>query len=817
MNCVRQDLKAHITDVVVGEAETSVREQVLSHLETCASCREDRDQVARVLGLLKEAPPWAARGVAGSWSEDADALSTVQRQKIESLAVRRSETPATRKTSSSSMSWLAMAASVSVVGIALVLARRGSETPIDLPAPVPAASSVHRLPQAPEGPMLPRPLATVDPSMTAQAAARSRSPSGVTVAPEAMREFKRQAEGEPGKALAQAVESNEFQPPKKNDEGSLRDRSGVVGGVEGGVAGGVAGGVVGGLPAEAPAVSAPPVRVGGNIQVGKAQPAASAPGAAAAKEEIAALRKDLDETPTVNASAGPDEVRREMAKSDARREKVARLRELTRVVEEDKLRSLGYAEPPRLDRPLDAPAQPRDMFFESKGTNPFVITEDDPQATFGLDVDTASYTLTRNYLNRGTLPPAAAVRVEEFINAFPNNVAADRGGNRESAFAVRVDGAPNPLHSGYHIIRVAMKAREVDPRERKAAHLTFVIDVSGSMAREDRLGLVKRSLALLVDKLDERDTIGVVVYGTNGRRVLAPTSVGNRDRIMAAINRLTPEGSTNLQEGLDLGYEMAMESFTRGASNRVVLCTDGVANTGQTEVDALLSRIRSETKRGVDLMALGFGMGNYNDALLQRLADEGNGQYAYIDDLGEARAFFLRKLTSVLEVVARDAKAQVEFNPARVERYRLLGYEKRDVADRDFRNDAVDAGEINSGHSVTALFEVKLKGGADSGRIGTARIRYKTGPRSEGVEFSREIADEAVVRSFDKASPAFRTAYVAARFAEHLRKSTWVKDESLASLQTIADELPEATQTSELADLIRRAVKLQRPQTREDW
>jgi Ca-activated chloride channel family protein len=217
------------------------------------------------------------------------------------------------------------------------------------------------------------------------------------------------------------------------------------------------------------------------------------------------------------------------------------------------------------------------------------------------------------------------------------------------------------------------------------------------------------------------------------------------------------------------------------------------------------------------MMALGFGMGNYNDALLQRLADEGNGQYAYIDDLGEARAFFLRRLTSVLEVVARDAKAQVEFNPSRVERYRLLGYEKRDVADRDFRNDAVDAGEINSGHSVTALFEVKLAAGSSRGKIGVARIRYKQGPRIEGVEFSREIADGEVARSFSQASPAFRTAYVAARFAEHLRKSYWVKDESLASLQPLADELPESEATSELADLIRRATRLINPQVREDW
>jgi Ca-activated chloride channel family protein len=766
MNCVREDLKAHITDVLVGEAETSLREQVLSHIESCASCREDHARMASVLGLLKEAPPWSAAGSADE-SHAADVLSTIQRQKVESFAAARKaaapEHAILKPGSGSPMSWLAIAASLSAVALALALARQSSLTPVEAPPPL-RTGAVNELPQAIEGPMLPAPSIVASPdSVTTPAAERHRSPEVVPIAPEAMQEFKRQVEAQRGK-LEQAVEEAEGPPQEakpaeaKKDKAARDDADGRRG---------VAGGVVGGTGAPAPAPAAQPAPASGASRMAE---------------------------PKANAN---------------------------RQEEIDQLKALGYvAEPSRTDRPAPPPPprpQPSDMYFESKGTNPFIVTEEDPLATFGLDVDTASYTLTRNYLSRGTLPPAAAVRVEEFVNAFPNNVIADRGREDGSVFAVRADGAANPLHAGYHIIRVAVKAKEVDPRERKAARLTFVIDVSGSMAREDRLGLVKRSLALLVEKLDERDTIGVVVYGTTGRRVLAPTSVANRDRIMAVINALTPEGSTNLQDGLDLGYEMAAESFARDASNRVVLCTDGVANTGQVEADALLSRIRGEAKRGIDMMALGFGMGNYNDALLQRLADEGNGQYAYIDDLGEARAFFLRKLTSVLEVVARDAKAQVEFNPARVERYRLLGYEKRDVADRDFRNDAVDAGEINSGHSVTALFEVKLRGGSGSGRIGVARLRYKTGPRSEGVEFSREIADEGLSRSFRQASPGFRTAYVAARFAEHLRNSYWVRDQSLAALQPFADELPETPQTIELADLIRKASRLIRPQPREDW
>ncbi len=774
MNCVREDLRAHITDVLVGEAEMSVKEELLIHLESCASCRADRDEVASVLGLLKEAPPWVASAEAGVAADGADRLSVIQRQKIESLAAPRTVVAPPRKGGASSMSWLAMAASLSAVGLALFLARRGSETPLEAPAPRSAASSVQQLPQAPEGPMLKSVVVSTPEPMTTPASVRERVPMSVPVAPEAMQEFNRQVQAEQGKLLGQAAEANQYQPLKKDGDKRIQE--------QGGVAGGVAGGIVGGLPAEA-RPAAPPAPFGGNIPA--ASPAVTSRAAeGAAKEEVELGRLS-------RLSAG----RRELTKA-----------------ERDELKALGYVSPDlRADRPTPPPTQaPADMFFEAKGTNPFIVTEEDPQATFGLDVDTASYTLTRNYINRGLLPPPAAVRVEEFVNAFPNNVVAGRGRESDSAFAVRVDGAPNPLHPGYHIVRVAMKARDVDPRERKPAHLTFVIDVSGSMAKENRLGLVKRSLAMLVEKLDERDTIGVVVYGTNGRRVLAPTSVANRERILAAIEPLTPEGSTNLQDGLDLGYEMATESFVRGASNRVVLCTDGVANTGVTEADSLLARIRNEAKRGIDMMALGFGMGNYNDALLQRLADEGNGQYAYIDDLGEARAFFLRKLTSVLEVVARDAKAQVEWNPARVDRYRLLGYEKRDVADRDFRNDAVDAGEINSGHSVTALFEVKLKGGPGSGNIGTARIRYKVDPRSEGVEFAREISDEAVSRAFGQASPAFRTAYVAARFAEHLRKSYWVKDERLSSLQPLADALPEAQETNELADLIRRATRLQR-------
>ena len=448
----------------------------------------------------------------------------------------------------------------------------------------------------------------------------------------------------------------------------------------------------------------------------------------------------------------------------------------------------------------------RDMFFQHQGTNPFVATEEDPLSTFGLDVDTASYTVTRNYLTRGELPPPSAVRVEEFVNAMPQDYAPPR----REAFAIHVEGAPHPLRRGYHLLRVGLKAREVRAHERKPANLTFVIDVSGSMAMENRLGLVKRSLRLLVSRLDERDRIGIVVYGTRGRVVLDPTPASDRTTLLRAIDLLRPEGSTNLEEGLDLGYRMALESLDSAATNRVVLCTDGVANNGVTDAQTLLKRIHARAEKRIFLTALGFGMGNYNDALLQKLADEGDGQYAYIDDDREAERFFLRDLSGVLEVVARDAKAQVEFDPSAVASYRLLGYEKRDVADQDFRNDDVDGGEVGAGHAVTVLYELKLRGRGD--RLGTVNVRFMDPDTGDPRELAHGIDDADLRGSFEAASAGFRVAAVTARFAEHLRRSYWLKGESLADVLAVAERLPRhalrSGEAADLLELIREAVAL---------
>ena len=255
---------------------------------------------------------------------------------------------------------------------------------------------------------------------------------------------------------------------------------------------------------------------------------------------------------------------------------------------------------------------------------------------------------------------------------------------------------------------------------------------------------------------------------------------------------------------------MALESLDTAATNRVVLCTDGVANNGVTDAKTLLKRIHARAEKRIFLTALGFGMGNYNDALLQKLADEGDGQYAYIDDDREAERFFLRELSGVLEVVARDAKAQVEFDPSAVASYRLLGYEKRDVADQDFRNDDVDGGEVGAGHAVTVLYELKLRGRGD--RLGTVNVRFVDPDTGDPRELAHGIDDADLHGSFEAASAGFRVAAVTARFAEHLRQSYWLKGESLADVLALAERLPRHAlrggEAADLLELIRQAVAL---------
>jgi Ca-activated chloride channel family protein len=459
---------------------------------------------------------------------------------------------------------------------------------------------------------------------------------------------------------------------------------------------------------------------------------------------------------------------------------------------------------------------PSAMFFEHRGTNPWTSVAQDPLSTFGLDVDTASYALAREYIRRGLRPPPSAVRVEEFVNTLARDEPPPPGGE---TFGIRVETARSPFQDDDRaFLRIGIRAKDLPRRERKPAHLVFVVDVSGSMAQENRLGLVRRSLRLLVDRLDERDWLGIVVYGSHAREALPMIPVSQREAILQVVDDLRPEGSTNLEAGLALGYRMASARYDRQAVNRVVLCTDGVANNGLTDPQALLEQIKRRAEAGIDLTALGFGMGNFNDALLQRLADEGDGQYAYIDDFAEARRFFLRDLTGVLQTVARDARAQVEFDPGRVTSYRLIGYEKRDLADEDFRNDAVDAGEVNAGQTVAVLYELVLPPG--QGALGTVRVRFLDPDTRAPDEVQRGIADATGEAGFESASPAFQLTVLAARFAEHLRESRFVPpSERLDALVRLAHRMEPAVlrrpDVQELVDLVRDAARLPRSRVRD--
>lgn len=429
------------------------------------------------------------------------------------------------------------------------------------------------------------------------------------------------------------------------------------------------------------------------------------------------------------------------------------------------------------------------VFYKGHGTNPFIDTEDDNFSTFAMDVDTASYSVMRRYLRDGFLPPAEAIRVEEFVNTFDYNYTPP---NKE-AFAVHIEGAPSKFGEGkrLQLLRIGIQGRVIPDIDRKDAILTFVVDVSGSMERENRLGLVKKALFILLNQLRPGDKVGIVVYGSNARVVLPHTGIENREYIFEAISNLRPDGSTNAEAGLRLGYKLALKNSKSDCINRVILCSDGVANVGKTGPEAILKEIGDYVKEGVTLTTVGFGMGNYNDVLMEQLANKGNGSYAYVDTLKEAKRVFVENLTGTLQVIAKDAKIQVEFNPETVSRFRLLGYENRSLAHEDFRKDDVDAGEVGSGHSVTALYEIKLHENAD-GKLATVFIRHENPDTQKISEISETISTNQLKKSFVEATAEYQLVSAVAEFAEILRDSFWAKDGSLADVQqTIESVLPE--------------------------
>lgn len=450
------------------------------------------------------------------------------------------------------------------------------------------------------------------------------------------------------------------------------------------------------------------------------------------------------------------------------------------------------------------------MFFKNYGVNPFVDTEDDHLSTFATDVDTGSYTVCRGYLHDGHLPPEKAVRVEEFVNYFKYGYEAPQ----EDDFAVYTEGCQWSFGEGRknsYLLRIGLKGKQISEENRKPAILTFVIDVSGSMSRENRLGLVKKCLRMLVENLKKNDRIGIAVYGSRGRKVMDYKGLDEKAEILSTIESLHAEGSTYAEEGIRIGYDMADSAYRQGFINRVILCSDGVANVGQTGADEILEVIKEKAEKGITLSAIGFGMGNYNDVLMERLGDKGNGHYAYVDTIAEAKKLFEDNLTGTLQVIARDVKVQVDFNPEVVRSYRLIGYENRDVPDEKFRDDKYDGGEIGAGHSVTAFYELKLWPDK-KGTVATTFVRYKDADTKAVTEFKSSIAVEDFKKGLGDCGSSFRLAATTAEFAEILRKSYWAKgaklDTVLGRAQQLSEEFKGDADVIELADLISKAKQL---------
>jgi Ca-activated chloride channel family protein len=439
--------------------------------------------------------------------------------------------------------------------------------------------------------------------------------------------------------------------------------------------------------------------------------------------------------------------------------------------------------------------------YQDYGVNDLIDTAEDRLSTFAIDVDTASYVIARRKILEGDAPPKASVRVEEFVNYFRYAYA---GPTDQRPFAVYMDAAPSPFAEGKHLLRVGIQAKQLSIRERKPAHLVFLVDVSGSMSSPDKLALAQRSLRILVDNLRDGDTVALVTYAGSTRVVLEPTDAAHKAEILSAIEDLRPGGSTAMASGIELAYELAARNLGEDSVSRVIILSDGDANVGNTDHESILALIAGHVKEGVTLSTIGFGMGNYKDTMMEQLANQGNGNYYYIDGISQARRVFQEQAGGTLEVVAKDVKIQVELNPKAVKRYRLVGYENRDIADEDFRNDKVDAGEIGAGHTVTALYEVELAPG--DGALATVRLRAKAPAGEQATEYAYPMDRPAVRASFDAVSADLRFAVAVMAAAEILRKSPHAANWSLHDARAIAAAATPAgnAERAEFVDLLSR-------------
>ncbi len=429
----------------------------------------------------------------------------------------------------------------------------------------------------------------------------------------------------------------------------------------------------------------------------------------------------------------------------------------------------------------EAPAEPNTENYAEFEDGGIVRVDEHPVSTFSIDVDTGSYSNVRRMLAQGQLPPKDAVRVEEMVNYFDYSYAAPE--SRREPFRVSTELAPAPWDGKRLLMHVGIQGYDVDPQEIPAANLVFLIDTSGSMADADKLPLLKDSFRQLVPNLRAQDRVSIVVYAGSAGLVLPPTPGDRHAQILEALDRLEAGGSTNGGEGIDLAYAMAKQSFIERGVNRIVLATDGDFNVGVFDQEALETRVARGREAGIALTTLGFGQGNYNEAMAEQLADVGDGNHAYIDNLMEGRKVLVEEMTSTIMTIASDVKIQVEFDPAVVAEYRLIGYENRALAREDFNNDQVDAGEIGAGHDVTAIYELCLVGAGceasdplrygakaattrGSDELAFLKLRYKLPGSDTSVLMQRPVTRGEIRRS---AGENLRFAAAVAAYADLLR------------------------------------------------
>ncbi|WP_196140660.1 von Willebrand factor type A domain-containing protein [Aliikangiella sp. G2MR2-5] len=528
-------------------------------------------------------------------------------------------------------------------------------------------------------------------------------------------------------------------------------------------------------------------------------------------------RTDIEETvvveiepvappPSKPAAETLDELLLLVKQNKAKQELTNKERESIFLRERNNQRAqLSDADKDRLFRTIANSAEASGQIFKRYRVNPTIQTEHNPVSTFSMDVDNGSYKLASVMLSQNQLPHPDGIRIEEFVNSMEYHY-----NQNEQLFSISAEAMPSPFRTGYHILHIGLQTKMLSDEERNPSNLVLVADISGSMASDNKLDLLKNAMTTLVSQLNRNDHIALVVYNDNATVVLNPTKASNKRKIFNAINTLKSGGSTNAEQGLLKGYELAESMFQPGFNNRVILTSDGMANVGSTSPEAILAKISESRNKGIFLTTLGVGKGMYNDHLLEQLANQGNGNYLYIANQIDIQQAFVDELNSQLQTVAKDAKIQVQFNPNIVSNYRLLGYENRHLNKEDFADASKDGGEVGAGHKVTALYEIKLNSKTQpiSEEVAKLSIAYKK-PQGHKVHFiNKNIPLSVVKHTVQSASPDSRLSFAVAAFAEKLRQSYWARVYSYLDIEQLLSTLPITYQRQPQVQILKEQVRI---------